>query len=207
MSTGFRGAYIRGVASQLREDDGVDAGAVSDCLINNAGHLYDAHHPHIVNIVSATGLTNALRQDEPSAYEYRLIDRWPFRMIIASDGGSAKVVYRFKGYRSGGSGNSLFGIRIGTDAIAPFLNGTHTYQAQHTIAGTSPTLATGTLYVRPEVMPTRHPEIAMSGSYVVGAETGSGYFRRAWFEVWCLMDGTKPSIRVSSIMARQFVRL
>lgn len=207
MSTGFRGAFIRGVASQLRQDDGVDAGAASDCLVNNVGHIYDAHHPHIVNFVSEVGLANALRQDEPSAYEYRLIDRWPFRLITAADGGSANIVYRFKGYRSGGSGNSIFGIRIGTSSIARFLSETRTYQASHTIAGTTPTAASGVLYVRHEGM-TRYPEVTMSGAYAgSGAPAGSGPVRLAWFEVWCLMDGTKPSIRVSSLMARQFVRL
>jgi hypothetical protein len=172
------------------------------------GHLYDAHHSHIVNIVSEAGLANALRQDEPSAFTFRLIDRWPFRMIVAADGGSANIVYRFKGYRSGGSGNSIFGVKIGTDRVETYLYGTHSCQALHTIAGTTPVEATGTLYVRPGQIDSRHPEIDTSGAYLgSGTAAGTGRMRRGWFELWCMMDGTKPSIRVSSVHARQFVRL
>lgn len=199
--TGFRNGYVRGIASQLREGDGVDAGAVSDCVVNNLVHLYEATRPHIVNFVSDAALTSALRQDEPNASYFVLLGRWPFPLHIEEDGGSANVVYRFKGYRSGGSGDVTFGVRLGTQTtLRPFTTGASVTQAEHTTGATTPTAFSGTLYIPPAVVATWHrPILFGDGSAAIGV-------RLAWFEVWVLMLGAKPSIRISSMHARQFRR-
>lgn len=205
MSTGHRGAYIRGVEN-LREDDGVDAGLVSDCLVNNCGHLYDAHHGHIVNF-TAEDSSDVLSQTEPSEVEWRLIERWPFNMIRAVDGGSATVVYRLGFFRDGGSGDVYVGVRIGTDRIEPFLGDARAYQATDSTSSTSPTVTRGTLYVPAAVIDSRHPGMVLTGpANGAGFPARSGYVRSAWFEVWCLFDGSKPTVSLSSVMARQYAR-
>lgn len=211
MSTGFRGGYIRGISSVLREDDGVDAGGVSDQLVNNVGHLYDAHHGHIVNIVSETGLPETLFHNDPSSVLWYLLGRWPFNMVRAPDGGSANVVYRLKFYRDGGAGTVYVGARIGRHRVEGFSDYTaapfRSYQASHSTTATTPTAASGTLYTTAANIDERHPLIELSGAAAGAFPARSARVRLAWFELWCLYSGTKSTIRVSSLMARQFVRL
>lgn len=205
MSTSFRGHYVRGIA-ELRQDDGVDAGIVSDALVNNVQHLYDAHHGHIVNEVTETGAT-PLQHPEPSAVEWRLVGRWPFWMIRAVDGGSATVVYRLGIYRDGGSGTIYVGARIGTARVEPFLGDTRTYQATHSTTSTTAEVVRGTLYLTPEAMASRHPGMVLGGpSGGAGFPARSAWVRDAYFELWCMFDGSKPAVAISSVMARQYYR-
>jgi hypothetical protein len=207
MSTGFRGAYIRGIEN-LRQDDGVDAGLVSDALVNNCGHLFDAHHGHIVNVVSETGLADALHHPDPSSTSWRLLARWPFNLIRAPiDGGSAKVVYRLGIYRSGGAGTIYVGVRIGSTRVEPFTNVARTYSTSHSTTNTTPTTFSGSLYVSAENLDARHPGLVVSGDAAGAFPPRAATIREAWFELWCLFAGTKPTVRVSSVMARQFARL
>lgn len=212
MSTGHRGAYIRGISTLLDADTGVDAAGATDCVINNLGHLYDASHPHIVNLVTAAGLNSALRQDDPSPHYYKPIDRWPFPLWLARDGSSAKVVYRIKVYRSGESGSSVtIGVRIGVGggARTPFFDVTSPTQATHTTSSTTPVAFSGVLYLPSERVESAHPPRIYSGGYAGSGTTGSGVpSRQAWFELWCTYTGSKskPSVRVSSVHARQYWR-
>lgn len=207
MSTGHRGAYIRGIDTLLRQDDGVDAGASQDCIANNLGHLWDCSHPTIVSIVTAAGLASAMRQDEPSAVQYLLVGRWPFVPWVQADGGSAKVIYRLGGYRSGGSGSVTFGLRIGTASIRPFLTSTSVMQATHTTSLTTVTTWSGSLYIPPAVMASTFVPQLISGSYSGSGTASEGVMlRTAWLELWCIYSGSKPSVRVSSLHARQMWR-
>lgn len=204
MSTGFRGAYIRGIDTTLRQDDGVDAGAVSDCLVNNVGHLYDSHHAHIVNWVSRKGYTVPLSVTPGMTTLPALLCRYPFRLIEAADGGSSKIVYRFKGYRIGGAGDVDFVIRIASaDIRYPSSYGTVSWQSVHTISATAATEATGSLYV-----PASHiDEITPAADHFWRGGLGAGPGRLAWLELWAYTpDDDTTEAAVESLHARQFWR-
>jgi len=192
MSTSFRSGYVRGIDGLLSEDDGADAGTVSDLLVANTQHLYDAHHSHIVNIVTPTGGTPTLRQTEPNSIYYVLVGRWAYEPIEARDGGSSKVVYRISYRRSGGSGSITIGVRLGTIRIDPFFTLTSETQDEHTMSSTTAEIVRGELYV---------PSARFSSDF-------TGALRRtAYFEVWCKHSGSKPTVEVLSVMARQYVRI
>lgn len=199
MSTSFRSGYVRGIQGLLSEDDGVDAGTVSDLLIANTQHLYDAHHSHIVNIVTPTGGT-PLRQTEPNSVYYVLVGRWAYEPIEARDGGSSKVVYRIRYRRSGGSGSITIGVRLGTIRLDPFFDGTSETQDSHTMSSTTAETVRGELYV---------PSARFLTDFAPLPDgTGSGATRRvAHFEVWCKHSGSKPTVELLSVMARQYVRI
>lgn len=204
MSTGFRGAYIRGVDSILRQDDGVDAGAVSDCLVNNVGHLYDSHHAHIANWTSLKGYATPMKVTPGLTTLPALLCRYPFRVIEAADGGSAKIVYRFKGYRINGSGDVDYVIRVASGAIRyPSSSGTVSWQATHTISATTATEATGSLYV-----PASHiDEVAPVGDPMWMGGPSAGPARLAWLELWAYTpDDATSEAAVESFHARQFWR-
>lgn len=198
MSTAFRGGYVRGITSFLGEDDPCDAASVSDLLINNAGHLFDAHHSHIVNVTTLTGGTAPVRQTEPNPIYYVLCAKWPFQPIEQSDGGSAKVVYRIGYRRSGGSGQITIGVRIGTsDSTDRFRGEVSAFADTHTTTLSTTTTARGELYVPAARFNERHP-LAVNGA--------GSLQRTAYFEIWCLHNGSKPTVELTSIMARQYLR-
>lgn len=200
MSTSFRGGYVRGVTALLGQDDGVDAGAASDYLVGNAGHIFDAHHSHIVNICTVAGGTAVLRQSEPNSVYYVLAERWWFEPIEQSDGGSAKVVYRIGFKRTGGTGSVTIGVRInpvGSDRSV-FLPIASAMQNTHTTTSTTGEIVRGELYVPADVFATRYP--------LTVDDTGA-LRRAAFFEVWCIHAGTKPTVDLTSIMARQYLRV
>lgn len=201
MSTSFRSGYVRGIDGLLSEDDGADAGTVSDLLVANTQHLYDAHHSHIVNIVTPTGGTPTLRQTEPNSIYYVLVGRWAYEPIEARDGGSSKVVYRISYRRSGGSGSITIGVRLGTIRLDPFFTLTSETQNEHTMSSTTAETVRGELYV---------PSARFSSDFTwLPDGSGSGALRRtAHFEVWCKHSGSQPApVEVLSVMARQYVRI
>lgn len=199
MSTSFRDGYVRGIDGLLSEDDGADAGTVSDLLVASTQHLYDAHHSHIVNIVTPTGGTPTLRQTEPNSIYYVLVGRWAYEPIEARDGGSSKVVYRISYRRSGGSGSITIGVRLGTIRLDPFFTLTSETQNEHTMSSTTAETVRGELYV---------PSARFSSDFTwLPDGSGSGALRRAaYFEVWCKHSGGKPTVEVLSVMARQYLR-
>lgn len=199
MSTSFRSGYVRGIQGLLSEDDGVDAGTVSDLLVANTQHLYDAHHSHIVNVTTTTGGT-AIQQTEPNSVYYVLVGRWAYEPIEARDGGSSKVVYRISYRRSGGSGSITIGVRLGTIRIDPFFTLTSETQDEHTMSSTTAEIVRGELYV---------PSARFSSDFAGFPDgSGSGALRRtAFFEVWCKHSGSQPTVEVLSVMARQYVRI
>lgn len=200
MSTAFRGGYVRGITSVLGEDDPVDAASVSDLLVNNAGHLFDAHHSHIVNVTTMTGGSAPFTQSEPNQLYYVLVARWPFEPIEQADGGSALVVYRIGFRRSGGSGQITIGVRIGTtESRDPFIGSdVSAYQSTHATTLTTTTATRGELYVPASRFNERHPLGVASG--------GLAQSRGAFFEVWCIHSGSKPTVQLTSVMARQYLR-
>jgi len=199
MSTSFRDGYVRGIQGLLSEDDGVDAGLVSDLLVANTQHLYDAHHSHIVNITTTTGGT-AIQQTESNSVYYVLVGRWAYEPIEARDGGSSKVVYRIRYRRSGGSGSITIGVRLGTIRLDPFFDGTSETQNTHTMSSTTAETVRGELYV---------PSARFASDFALLPDgTGSGAQRRtAYVEVWCTHLGSKPTVELLSVMARQYVRI
>lgn len=200
MSTSFRGGYVRGVTALLGADDGVDAGAVSDLLVGNAGHIFDAHHSHIVNICTLSGGTAVVRQTNPNSLSYTMMGRWWFEPIEQSDGGSAKVVYRIGFRRSGGRGAVTIGVRIqpiGSDRAA-FLPIASAAQNTHTTTSATGEVVRGELYVPAEQFTTRYP---------LGTDDVGALRRSAFVEVWCTHSGLKPTIELKSVMARQFLRV
>jgi hypothetical protein len=200
MSTSFRSGYVRGIEGLLSEDDGVDAGFVSDLLVANTQHLYDAHHSHIVNIVTPTGGTPTLRQTDPNSVYHVLVGRWAYEPIEARDGGSSKVVYRIRYRRSGGSGSITIGVRIAPIRIGPFFALTSETQNEHTMSSTTAETVRGELYV---------PGARFASDFALRPDgSGSGALRRtAHFEVWCSHSGSKPTVELLSVMARQYVRI
>lgn len=199
MSTSFRDGYVRGIDGLLSEDDGADAGTVSDLLVASTQHLYDAHHSHIVNIVTPTGGTPTLRQTEPNSIYYVLVGRWAYEPIEARDGGSSKVVYRISYRRSGDPVGITIGVRLGTIRIDPFFTLTSETQNEHTMSSTTAETVRGELYV---------PSARFSSDFTwLPDGSGSGALRRtAYLEVWCKHSGNKPTVEVLSVMARQYLR-
>lgn len=208
MSTSYREGYVRGIGAHLDASDGVDAAAVSDLLVNNCGALFDTHHSHIVNIVTTTGGEPPAALTEPNTAYYVLVGRWPFEPIEQFDGGSALVPYRIGFRRDGGSGSITIGVRIGTQSREPFRAEDHAYEATHTTTSTTTEVVRGTLYVPAEVFNTRHP----LGRYSTGESAGAGepeespLVRQASFEVWAIHTGTKPTVALDSVHARQVAR-
>lgn len=197
MSTSFRDGYVRGIQGLLSEDDGVDAGLVSDLLVANTQHLYDAHHSHIVNVTTTTGGT-AIQRTEPNSVYYVLVGRWAYEPIEARDGGSSKVVYRIRYRRSGGSGSITIGVKLSPVRLSPFFDGTSETQNTHTMSSTTAETVRGELYV---------PSARFASDYASLPDGTEALRRGAFFEVWCTHSGSKPTVELLSIMARQYVRI
>lgn len=201
MSTAFRGGYVRGIGGVLAQDDALDAASTSDLLVNNLGHLFDAHHSHIVNVTTLTGGTAPVRQTEPNPIYYVLVARWPFEPIEQSDGGSAKVIYRIGYRRSGGSGQITIGVRIGVHSTVSsewFSGEVSAYADTHTTTLSTTTTTRGELYVPADRFAERFP--------LTVNPAGGALARTAYFEVWCIHSGSKPTVELTSVMARQYLR-
>lgn len=169
-------AIIRGPDANLQAKDFVSAG-LARSIVNNINHAGDEWGRPVGRVATERLAVQLYKlRRTPTAGSWSLVRSLVVRVIESPGGKSLPVVYRMRGYRSGGSGSIDWYVRLlqfgDTRTGAPILA-----TAMHTTAGTTPTTMAGTVQVQAAAL-AAWPTIYSPQS------DGVGVLRLARFEVW-----------------------
>lgn len=187
--------YIRGADSNLRARDFVSAG-LARALVNNLSHEGDEYGRPAARAVTRSGSTKALRLHRtPTAGAWSRVLWAPVRIVQAPAGKALPVVYRVRGYRSGGSGNIDWYMRL-VDVAASESATVIVSTVSHTTTGTTPTVMSGSVVVDAA-------RLTSWSAYRPSSTDGEGVVRLARFEVWARPAAASATGVIASASVRQ----